>query len=103
MTTKTKKAKWTPIRTIIQVLAKKHHLTQEQTTKVVMGLFAELRLYPLHGREVHVPDFGIFCLKTRKARFVRDVKGGEWRELPATTSIGFRAAKASRGLKAVTP
>ena len=101
--TKKKTTRWTPVRTIIQVLAKKHRLTQEQTNKLVMDLFTELRLYPLHGREVHVPDFGIFCLKTRKARFVRDVKGGEWRELPATTSIGFRAAKASRGVKAVLP
>ena len=50
----------------------------------------------LHGRRVAVPGFGVFYQARRKARRVKCIKTGEWRDIPAQVGIGFHTSSSIR-------
>ena len=46
------------------------------------------------GEEVSISGFGVFLVKSRKARTARNPRTGEMVQVPATTVPRFRAGKA---------
>ena len=70
-------------------------LGADEFVRVFLDLVAkEARLH-----RVLLPGFGVFEVRTTKARKVYDIATGGKRELPAMRTLKFRAAKAHRGMR----
>lgn len=85
---------------LVARVARKHHLTKKGTREVLDGAFLELAAAAARGR-VSVPHFGVFRPRVRKARRSTHPGTHEPMQLPASHTVGFRAAKELRALATV--
>ncbi|MFZ5440506.1 MAG: HU family DNA-binding protein [Myxococcota bacterium] len=82
----------------MEELAASLGITRKLAQQVVRGFFGIVTEKVRSGRDVMVPQFGVFATKTRKARRVRDVATGQWLDLPATESLTIRPSAHLRGI-----
>lgn len=73
-------------------LAEVANVSQAGTSRVLKALARVVT----ESERLNVPGLGVFRRVTRKARTVRNPQTGEPQQLPASTTISFRAALALR-------
>ncbi len=61
--------------------------------KMLRATFNVIAEETLHGRRVAIPGFGVFTLRKRKERTIRNPQTNQLMQLPATQTIGFRCSK----------
>jgi DNA-binding protein HU-beta len=71
-------------------------LTKDQAFKAVDGLFDAILHRAANGQKIIIRGFGTFEMKTRPARLGRNPRTGEAVEIPARSTLTFRAAKTSK-------
>jgi DNA-binding protein HU-beta len=77
----------------IEALARELRLTKKATAELVESALALVAVAVMkHGRFSY-PGFGVFRVRTRKARLVRNPKTHEPMRLEAGRTISFRPAK----------
>lgn len=60
--------------------------------KMLRSTFNVIAEKVMHGGRVAIPGFGVFTLRKRKARTIRNPQTNQLMELPATQTIGFRCS-----------
>ena len=69
-------------------------LTKKDTATLLDTLFAGITSAVANGHEVAIKGFGTFGPRHRAERMGRNPRTGEEIPIPASTTMGFRAAKA---------
>lgn len=64
--------------------------------EMVDELFNEIANHVLDGRDVFVPRVGVFYLRRRKSRTVKNIATGRLIQLPEIISIGLRSSAKER-------
>lgn len=72
--------------------AKDDKITKTQVTAVINGLFDTLKDAIKKENRLSYPEFGVFTIKTRKARDGRNPHTNEPIRIPETTTISFKPA-----------
>jgi nucleoid DNA-binding protein len=93
--------RWLSLRDVSEVAVVKAAQKGAQYTLVganelLAAFFEVLSARVIAGEQVHVPGFGVFAIKTRKARVVRHPKTRKLLELPSVTSVYLRPSKHTR-------
>lgn len=81
---------------LVASLAESSRLTKVQVDAL---LYHFVRVVPeacVRGRRLLVPGLGVFAVRTRKGRRIRNPVTKELQVLPAVKTLGFRAAKAAK-------
>jgi nucleoid DNA-binding protein len=78
---------------LIQEIAKTLETSQAQAEKTLDTVLLALRQKIMAARRVALADFGIFEIKTRKARLSRNPRTGEKIEVPAKHYVKFKTSK----------
>ncbi len=73
-------------------------LTRKQTEEVVNAVFDVLAVAIRRDKKFTFPGFGIFAVRTRKARPGRDPRTQEVIRLKATKTVAFRPAPKFRNI-----
>lgn len=94
--------KLSPLEDIVDTIAgaSRGKLTKKQVHNIIKATFEIIadEVFGIIGdkkprlKRFVIPKFGIFYLKRRRARAIKDPKG-QPRQLPATEQLGFRASK----------
>lgn len=71
-------------------------LTRAASLELLRDVFADIRAAVMAGGRVVVPGFGVFVLRRRRARRVRNPATGRLMRLPALETLGLHASKHSR-------
>lgn len=66
---------------------------RKQVREALSRLFAGIAEQAMHGKRVSIPGFGVFTLRQRKSRTVRNPATKELMALPSVRSVGFRCSK----------
>ena len=69
------------------------HLYQSDAEKIVTTVFNEISNALSHGRRVELRGFGVFSVRTRKARAGRNPRTGEQVSVEAKSVPFFKAGK----------
>jgi DNA-binding protein HU-beta len=77
---------------LVRRLAQAHGLSIAGTRRVLDDLWDELADAAKRPNPPRVPGFGIFRVRQRVARRIRNPQTGELMELPRQTTLTFRAA-----------
>jgi len=72
---------------------KRRTVPQKELERALKVAFTAIAEEALHGRKVVIPGFGVFSLRTRVARRVRNPVTKEMMQIPADRRIGFRCSK----------
>ncbi len=78
---------------LIAVTAEKAGMTKKDAERVVSAALDTIIAELTAGNRVQLAGFGIFETKTRQARTGRNPKTKEAIEIPASTSVAFKASK----------
>ena len=78
---------------LIAISAEKTGLTKKQAEQVINAALEAITAELTTGNRVQLAGFGIFETKTRQARTGRNPKTNETIEIPASTSVAFKASK----------
>ena len=78
---------------LIAISAEKTGLTKKQAEQVINAALEAITAELTAGNRVQLAGFGIFETKTRQARTGRNPKTNETIEIPASTSVAFKASK----------
>lgn len=81
---------------LIRALKPCRAVTLEQTAAVLDLLASLVVMETKAGRPVRLPGFGVFVLGLRKGRIIRNPVTKELQHIPATKTVLFRAAKATK-------
>ena len=79
---------------LIAMTAEKAGMTKKDAEKAVAAVLESIAAELAEGNRVQLAGFGTFETKTRAARTGRNPKTNETIEIAASTSVGFKAAKA---------
>lgn len=78
---------------LIAQTAEKNEITKKDADRIVNSVLDIIAAELANGNRVQLADFGIFETKTRAARIGRNPKTKEAIEIPASTSVAFKASK----------
>ena len=78
---------------LIAVTAEKAGMTKKDAERAVNAALEAISAELAVGNRVQLAGFGIFETKTRQARTGRNPKTKEAIEIPASTSVAFKASK----------
>ena len=78
---------------LIAITAEKTGMTTKDAEKAVSAALEAITAELATGNRVQLAGFGIFETKTRQARTGRNPKTNETIEIPASTSVAFKASK----------
>ena len=78
---------------LIAITAEKAGMTKKDAEKAVTAALEAITAELTAGNRVQLAGFGIFETKTRGARTGRNPKTKETIEIPASTSVAFKASK----------
>ena len=78
---------------LIAITAEKAGMTKKDAEKAVSAALEAIAAELAAGNRVQLAGFGIFETKTRQARTGRNPKTKETIEIPASTSVAFKASK----------
>lgn len=78
---------------LIAITAEKAGMTKKDAERAVNAALEAVAAELAAGNRVQLAGFGIFETKTRAARTGRNPKTKEAIEIPASTSIAFKASK----------
>lgn len=78
---------------LIAITAEKTGMTKKDAEKAVTAALEAITAELTAGNRVQLAGFGIFETKTRGARTGRNPKTKETIEIPASTSVAFKASK----------
>ena len=78
---------------LIAITAEKTGMTKKDAERAVNAALEAVAAELAAGNRVQLAGFGIFETKTRAARTGRNPKTKEAIEIPASTSIAFKASK----------
>lgn len=78
---------------LIAMTAEKTGMTKKDAEKAVAAVLDSISAELTAGNRVQLAGFGIFETKTRQARTGRNPKTKETIEIPASTSVTFKASK----------
>jgi DNA-binding protein HU-beta len=78
---------------LIAITAEKTGMTKKDAEKAVAAVLDSIAAELSAGNRVQLAGFGIFETKTRQARTGRNPKTKEAIEIPASTSVTFKASK----------
>ncbi len=78
---------------LIALTAEKTGMTKKDAEKAVAAVLDSIAAELSAGNRVQLAGFGIFETKTRQARTGRNPKTKEAIEIPASTSVTFKASK----------
>ena len=78
---------------LIAITAEKTGMTKKDAEKAVTAALEAITAELTAGNRVQLAGFGIFETKTRGARTGRNPKTKEAIEIPASTSVAFKASK----------
>ena len=78
---------------LIAITAEKAGMTKKDAEKAVTAALEAITAELTAGNRVQLTGFGIFETKTRGARTGRNPKTKETIEIPASTSVAFKASK----------
>lgn len=78
---------------LIAITAEKAGMTKKDAEKAVSVALDAIAAELAAGNRVQLAGFGIFETKTRAARTGRNPKTKETIEIPASTSVAFKASK----------
>ena len=78
---------------LIAVTAEKAGMTKKDAERAVNAALEAISAELAAGNRVQLAGFGIFETKTRQARTGRNPKTKEAIEIPASTSVAFKASK----------
>ena len=78
---------------LIAITAEKAGMTKKDAEKAVSAALEAITAELAAGNRVQLAGFGIFETKTRQARTGRNPKTKEAIEIPASTSVAFKASK----------
>lgn len=78
---------------LIAITAEKTGMTKKDAEKAVAAILDSIAAELSAGNRVQLAGFGIFETKTRQARTGRNPKTKEAIEIPASTSVTFKASK----------
>ena len=78
---------------LIAVTAEKAGMTKKDAERAVNAALEAIAAELAVGNRVQLAGFGIFETKTRQARTGRNPKTKEAIEIPASTSVAFKASK----------
>ena len=78
---------------IAEIASENTSVTKAETTSVIDALFDAIRFHTNAGNKVTLQGFGTFEMKTRAARTARNPSTGQPVEVPAKTSLTFKASK----------
>lgn len=79
---------------LIAAVAEETDLAKSKASEVVDAVFIAIEKALKERREVRLVGFGSFVTSTRKAGKGRNPRTGEEIEIPASTSVRFKAGKA---------
>jgi DNA-binding protein HU-beta len=79
---------------LITITAEKTGMTKKDAEKAVSAVLEAIAADLAAGNRVQLAGFGTFETKTRAARTGRNPKTNETIEIAASTSVGFKPAKA---------
>ena len=79
---------------LVGKLAEKHNLSKAEAERVLKDVFRLISQALDKGERVHIPGFGTFTVRERKARKGRNPKTGETINIPARKAVHFRPSKA---------
>jgi DNA-binding protein HU-beta len=79
---------------LIAITAEKTGMTKKDAEKAVSAVLDAISADLAAGNRVQLAGFGTFETKTRAARTGRNPKTNETIEIAASTSVGFKPAKA---------
>ena len=79
---------------LIAAVAEKNELSKKNAEAAVNAVFDAIAAELAAGNRVQLAGFGTFETKTRAARTGRNPKTKETIEIPASTSVSFKPAKA---------
>ena len=78
---------------LIAIAAEKAGMTKKDAERAVNAALEAISAELAAGNRVQLAGFGIFETKTRQARTGRNPKTNETIEIPASTSVTFKASK----------
>lgn len=78
---------------IVRIIAEETGLSQLQTREVVERFFKAIVDTVLQEGRVELRNFGVFEVKTRKPRLIRNPNTGEKMEMPAKDVVVFKPGK----------
>lgn len=78
---------------LISITAEKAGMTKKDAERAVNAALDAITAELAEGNRVQLAGFGIFETKTRQARTGRNPKTNEAIEIPASTSVAFKASK----------
>lgn len=78
---------------LIAITAEKAGMTKKDAEKAVSAALETIAAELAAGNRIQLAGFGIFETKTRQARTGRNPKTKEAIEIPASTSVTFKASK----------
>lgn len=78
---------------LISITAEKAGMTKKDAERAVNAALDAISAELAAGNRVQLAGFGIFETKTRQARTGRNPKTNEAIEIPASTSVAFKASK----------
>jgi DNA-binding protein HU-beta len=81
-------------RQLIEIVAKKTHLTKKITAELIKGFLDEITKSLVKGEKVVVSGFGTFKIVKVKAKKGRVIKTGQEVTIPAHRAIRFSVGKA---------
>lgn len=85
---------------LIAEVAGQARLTKKSTRELLSAAFDAIGTEAAKGR-LEIPGFGVFLLRRRKSRAISNPLTKERMRLPASRTVGFRAAKELRAKAAV--
>ncbi len=71
-------------------------LTKRSAKAELDGAFETIREVVLNGGHVSVPGFGVFKLRSRRARTIRNPSSGELMRVGLVEAVGFSASRFAR-------
>ena len=83
-------------RDLIEKVARKLNLTQREVREVSLSMFKKIIEALESGEKVTLRGFGIFEIRSRKARTGRNIRAGKPVPIPSHKVIYFRAGKKFR-------
>ena len=79
---------------LVAAVAEKSGLSKKDAERVVSATFETITAQLTKGEKVQISGFGIFEVKEREARVVRNPRTKEAIEIPASKVPAFKASKA---------
>lgn len=80
-------------REMVASLAERWETSQKQAQTQIEDVFNVITAGILEDERLIVPSFGVFSLRDRKARHVRNPQTGKQMKLKKSRTVGFRPSK----------